>query len=61
MASERTLPRAPPFIDPPGYARHRPEDEVLPAKPIVGLVFSLRVSGAAAPSAAGDRSAAWTL
>jgi hypothetical protein len=25
MASERTRPRAPPFIDPPGYARHRPE------------------------------------
>jgi hypothetical protein len=25
MASERSRPRAPPFIDPPGYTRHRPE------------------------------------
>jgi hypothetical protein len=25
MASERSRPRAPPFIDPRGYARHRPE------------------------------------
>jgi len=29
MASERTRPRAPPFIDPPGYARHRPEATLL--------------------------------
>jgi hypothetical protein len=29
MASERSRPRAPPFIDPPGYARHRPEATVL--------------------------------
>jgi hypothetical protein len=29
MASERTHPRAPPFIDPPGYARHRPEATLL--------------------------------
>jgi uncharacterized Zn finger protein len=30
MASERVArPRAPPFIDPPGYARHRPEETLL--------------------------------
>ena len=30
MASERVArPRAPPFIDPPGYARHRPETTLL--------------------------------
>ena len=29
MASERARPRAPPFIDPPGYARHRPEETLL--------------------------------
>lgn len=29
MACERTRPRAPPFIDPPGYARHRPEATLL--------------------------------
>jgi len=29
MASERTRPRAPPFIDPPGYVRHRPEATLL--------------------------------
>jgi hypothetical protein len=30
MASRRTArPRAPPFIDPPGYARHRPEETLL--------------------------------
>ena len=29
MASERARPRAPPFIDPPGYARHRPEETPL--------------------------------
>jgi hypothetical protein len=30
MASERAArPRAPPFIDPPGYARHRPEETLL--------------------------------
>ena len=29
MASERARPRAPPFIDPPGYARHRPEATLL--------------------------------
>jgi hypothetical protein len=29
MASERARPRAPRFIDPPGYARHRPEATLL--------------------------------
>ncbi len=29
MGSERVRPRAPPFIDPPGYARHRPEATLL--------------------------------
>jgi hypothetical protein len=30
MARERaTQSRAPPFIDPPGYARHRPEETLL--------------------------------
>ena len=29
MASERGRPRAPPFGDPPGYVRHRPEWTVL--------------------------------
>jgi hypothetical protein len=29
MASERARPRAPPFIDPPGYTRHRPEAALL--------------------------------
>jgi len=30
MASERVArSRAPPFIDPPGYARHRPEETLL--------------------------------
>jgi ribosomal protein S27E len=29
MASERARPRAPAFIDPPGYARHRPEATLL--------------------------------
>jgi ribosomal protein S27E len=29
MASERGRPRAPPFIDPPGYVRHRPETTLL--------------------------------
>jgi ribosomal protein S27E len=29
MASERARPRAPLFIDPPGYARHRPEATLL--------------------------------
>jgi ribosomal protein S27E len=29
MASERARARAPPFIDPPGYARHRPEATLL--------------------------------
>jgi len=29
MASERARPRAPPFIDPPGYERHRPEATLL--------------------------------
>jgi hypothetical protein len=29
MASERARPRAPPFIDPPGYARHWPEATLL--------------------------------
>jgi ribosomal protein S27E len=29
MASERACARAPPFIDPPGYARHRPEATLL--------------------------------
>jgi hypothetical protein len=30
MARERaTRSRAPPFIDPPGYARHRPEETLL--------------------------------
>lgn len=30
MGSERVArPRAPPFIDPPGYARHRPEETLL--------------------------------
>jgi hypothetical protein len=29
MASERARPRAPPFTDPPGYARHRPETTLL--------------------------------
>lgn len=29
MASKRVRPRAPPFIDPPGYARHRPEATLL--------------------------------
>jgi hypothetical protein len=29
MASERPRPRAPPFIDPPGYVRHRPEATLL--------------------------------
>ena len=30
MASERAArPRAPPFIDPPGYARHRPGQTLL--------------------------------
>ena len=29
MARERARPRAPPFIDPPGYARHRPESTLL--------------------------------
>ena len=29
MASERARPRAPPFIDPPDYARHRPEATLL--------------------------------
>jgi ribosomal protein S27E len=29
MASERARRRAPPFIDPPGYARHRPEATLL--------------------------------
>jgi hypothetical protein len=29
MASERGRPRAPPFIDPPGYVRHRPEATLL--------------------------------
>jgi len=32
MARERTRPRAPPFIDPPGYARHRPEATPLYAR-----------------------------
>ena len=27
MASEPARPRAPPFIDPSGYARHRPEGD----------------------------------
>jgi ribosomal protein S27E len=29
MATERARPHAPPFIDPPGYARHRPEATLL--------------------------------
>ena len=29
MESERARPRAPPFNDPPGYARHRPEATLL--------------------------------
>ena len=29
MASERARPRAPPFVDPPGYAQHRPEATLL--------------------------------
>jgi len=29
MASERVRPRAPPFVDPPGYVRHRPEATLL--------------------------------
>ena len=29
MARSRARPRAPPFIDPPGYARHRPEATLL--------------------------------
>ena len=29
MASERACPRTPPFIDPPGYVRHRPEATLL--------------------------------
>ncbi len=29
MASERARARAPPFIDPPGYARHQPEATLL--------------------------------
>jgi hypothetical protein len=29
MARERVRPRAPPFVDPPGYARHRPEATLL--------------------------------
>lgn len=29
MAGERARPRAPPFIDPPGYFRHRPEATLL--------------------------------
>jgi ribosomal protein S27E len=29
MASERARPRAPPFIEPPGYARHRPKATLL--------------------------------
>ena len=29
MAAERARPRAPPFIDPPGYFRHRPEATLL--------------------------------
>lgn len=29
MANERVHPRAPPFVDPPGYARHRPEATLL--------------------------------
>ena len=29
MASERARPGAPTFIDPPGYARHRPEATLL--------------------------------
>jgi hypothetical protein len=29
MASERARRRAPPFIDPPGYARHRLEATLL--------------------------------
>ncbi len=29
MASERVRPRTPPFIDPTGYARHRPEQTLL--------------------------------
>ena len=29
MASEWSRPRAPPFIDPPGYAPHRPEATLL--------------------------------
>jgi len=29
MASERARPRAPPFIDPSDYARHRPEATLL--------------------------------
>jgi hypothetical protein len=29
MANERVHPRAPPFVDPPGYARHRLEATLL--------------------------------
>jgi hypothetical protein len=29
MASERARPRAPPFVDPPGHARHGPEATLL--------------------------------
>ena len=29
MPSERARARAPPFIDPPGYAGHRPEETLL--------------------------------
>ena len=44
-ARARTI-RAPPFLDPPGYARHRPEagllaDEVLPERPLRQWVLSL--------------------
>jgi hypothetical protein len=47
MARERAArARAPPFIDPPGHTRHRPEatllaDEALPAKPLRQWVLSL--------------------
>ena len=29
MANERVRPLTPPFVDPPGYARHRPEATLL--------------------------------
>ena len=56
MASERARPRAPPFIDPPGYARHRPEATLL--YQLVGRHYPEFV---AARAAAGRNCRSWSV